>query len=469
MNNQEFRDKVYEKYEYYKDKTNDEFFYKKSLKKSSKILRMVAGICTITILTGAIGIAANIGGTEIMPILNWLGINIPKEEYQKYKVQVENIGVAAEETSINLASTMCVDGFTVLEFDVHLSQEDKECLRIGEKLYSDEEIEEQKKYEYEYLRENLEKSREYMTEEEIATVLDIIENGPWNWESSKDLIYTVELIFNEKSINEIVGVDNEKQSRYLSNNFSVIVDGERHFLRGRSDQKTVKVSEYEYKIYQMFLFTEEELQGKENFNITLNDLVLQSETDPNSVKKLTRAGNYSLYNSNDKGVIYIADTLNIPISSNNVSESIVFEKQEIKYNTLTEEIEKVRVTPLQTIVEIKNTFTNASLESLTGIEKENYISNIFYKVYDGNGNEIPSSTYEIKRQITYSDGRVEEWGVGDIRTYLDFNDAILEIVEYIVIENKEDIKSLRIVPIIEVKEKNEFVKKEIGEFNINLK
>ncbi len=87
-------------------------------------------------------------------------------------------------------------------------------------------------------------------------------------------------------------------------------------------------------------------------------------------------------------------------------------------------------------------------------------------------NEIPSINLETKRTITYSNGKQENWAIGDIGTYKDFNNAKLETIEYLIIEQRDDIASLKIIPKVEEITFNEtgtlFNWKEIGEYNIDI-
>ena len=63
-----------------------------------------------------------------------------------------------------------------------------------------------------------------------------------------------------------------------------------------------------------------------------------------------------------------------------------------------------------------------------------------------NGKEINSSNYEFERKITYSDGKEEEWSPGQIdATRIPFEDATLETIDYIFIENHENNSRIEIV------------------------
>ena len=56
---------------------------------------------------------------------------------------------------------------------------------------------------------------------------------------------------------------------------------------------------------------------------------------------------------------------------------------------------------------------------------------------------------ETKRTVTYENGKVEEWYVGDIGTYKSFYNAKMNLQDYIIIERDPEIKSINVIPIIE--------------------
>ena len=109
-----------------------------------------------------------------------------------------------------------------------------------------------------------------------------------------------------------------------------------------------------------------------------------------------------------------------------------------------------------------------SLSNLCNTSDKNYIGLCNYKVYDENGNELTSCSYETNRVITYADGSIEQWEVGDIGTYKDFKNATLNLTEYIIVEKKDETESLEIVPIFEQPSNNVVEKVEGNSFNFGL-
>ena len=107
-----------------KRRNNKKFFFK-------KLVTVVASFALV--LIGSVSVYAACGGTiNGKPVIEWLGIKFSKEEYDNYKVEVKDKQFSYNETTINLVSTVCDEGFTILEFDVKLSKEDKKQLKLDE-------------------------------------------------------------------------------------------------------------------------------------------------------------------------------------------------------------------------------------------------------------------------------------------------------------------------------------------------
>ena len=79
--------------------------------------------------------------------------------------------------------------------------------------------------------------------------------------------------------------------------------------------------------------------------------------------------------------------------------------------------------------------------------------------------EYKENFWSGKRTITYENGIKEEWAPGDIGTYKDFKNATMDITEYIIIEKKDNINGIKIVPFERADLTNEG--NELGELNIN--
>ena len=384
-----------------------------------KFVTIMASI--MVVFVGSISVYAAFGGTiGGKPVLEWIGIRF-SDEYENYKVNVEGQEVAYNETKIDLVSTVCDEGFTILEFDVKLSKQDKEYLRLGESIITEEDIQQAKEIDEERFNE-IGKTPAYN-----------------HLMEAKDTMNTVALIF--------FGQEQEEYGKIVYNpepTYNVIIDGEEMWTK--TTQTVTKISDYEYKVYQLFLLTDDELKGKENFKISLNRVVLGNTGE----KKKTESGMQTINTANNARYINIGGEFEVEVSKEKALQNtnvIYPENAEVTYKKMTQKIEEVKVTPLQIIAKVSTTINDVSLRSLSSTWNEDHIGLIDFKVYDNNNQELSSCQYETKRVITYENGKTEEWATGDIGTFKDFENATMYLTEYIIIEKKEDVDSIKIVPV----------------------
>ncbi len=384
-----------------------------------KFVTIMASI--MVVFVGSISVYAAFGGTiGGKPVLEWIGIRF-SDEYENYKVNVEGQEVAYNETKIDLVSTVCDEGFTILEFDVKLSKQDKEYLRLGESIITEEDIQQAKEIDEEQFNET----------GKTPAYNHLME--------AKDTMNTVALIF--------FGQEQEEYGKTVYNpepTYNVIIDGEEMWTK--TTQTVTKISDYEYKVYQLFLLTDDELKGKENFKISLNRVVLGNTGE----KKKTESGMQTINTANNARYINIGGEFEVEVSKEKALQNtnvIYPENAEVTYKKMTQKIEEVKVTPLQIIAKVSTTINDVSLQSLSSSWNEDHIGLIDFKVYDNNNQELSSCQYETKRVITYENGKTEEWATGDIGTFKDFENATMYLTEYIIIEKKEDVDSIKIVPV----------------------
>lgn len=384
-----------------------------------KFVTIMASI--MVVFVGSISVYAAFGGTiGGKPVLEWIGIRF-SDEYENYKVNVEGQEVAYNETKIDLVSTVCDEGFTILEFDVKLSKQDKEYLRLGESIITEEDIQQAKEIDEEQFNET----------GKTPAYNHLME--------AKDTLNTVALIF--------FGQEQEEYGKIVYNperTYNVIIDGEEMWTK--TTQTVTKISDYEYKVYQLFLLTEDELEGKENFKISLNRVVLGNTGE----KKKTESGMQTINTANNARYINIGGEFEVEVSKEKALQNtnvIYPENAEVTYKKMTQKIEEVKVTPLQIIAKVSTTINDVSLQSLSSSWNEDHIGLIDFKVYDNNNQELSSCQYETKRVITYENWKTEEWATGDIGTFKDFENATMYLTEYIIIEKKEDVDSIKIVPV----------------------
>ncbi|MCI8291397.1 MAG: hypothetical protein HFJ25_04000 [Clostridia bacterium] len=335
------------------------------------------------ICVGGLGVYASYGGKIAgKTVLEWLGVTF-SDEYDNYKVNVDGQKLVNNGMSISLESTVCDEGAMILEFN----------LKLGENC------------------------SEEITEDSIS------------------------VSFNNRLITDETGT-------YLEglNNFSIIIDGEEFWIRPRAGQIINKISDNEFKVYQMYFLTDKELGDKRKFNITLNNVVIVLENE--ELQYLPLEGEFNVRVSKEMAI--------------ENSQLIKPECEEVKYKNMTKKVEQVINTPLQTIVRVSSIYENLSLNSLENTRSNDYVDNIEYKTYNQNGKRLGTYSYETKRTVTYSDGTVEEWEQGDIGTSKNFKNSKMELTEYIIVEKNDESSFIR----IEASEQSG--KKAFGSFKINL-
>ena len=397
--------------------------------KSSKInylkRMIVAFISTVIALVGSVTVYASFGGTiSGKPILEWIGLKF-SDQYEDYKVGVEGQEITYNETKIELISTVCDDGYTILEFDVKLSKEDKEYLKLGEKLITEQELEESK------IREEENKDK--------LTMGFVAGEEPYSYlVRYKDLINTIRITFNE-NYNEIGKL-----------RCNIIIDGEKFYVP--STQSATKISDYEYKVYQLYFITDKELGNKKEFSISLTANSLGNIADTDSYRKQNPDASIVIANRpNNARKIELNGEFNIDVSKNKAVENTKVIKpnsNQSTYKHMSKKVEEIRITPLQIIAKVTTHIDNVSLRSLSYTRNKDYIGITDFKVYDNLSNELVSHNFEVKRTITYANGEVEEWSPGDIGTYKSFYNAQMDLVEYLIIEKKDNVSEIKIIPTV---------------------
>lgn len=373
------------------------------------IKRLVTTMASlILVFMGTVSVYAVCGGTiNGKPVLEWLGIKF-SDEYENYRVEADRQELyTSTNSSIKLEATVCDDGFTVLEFNIKLSDKDIKQMKIGETLSPEE------------------------------TFWDIENNKPLDVEP-------IFLSFNDRIISDETGT-------YIDslNNFNIIIDGEEYWLRPRTAQTVTQISESEFKVYQMYFLTDKELNGKEEFTITLENVCVRSG------KAITNEG---------WEFVQAKGQFDIKVSKENAVKNtkvIIPKYEDIREKDMTKNIDKIWVTALQTIVRVRTTYEDVSLNRLENTKNIDYIDTNVYDVYNEKEEKLSSHAYETKRIVTYSDGKTEEWEQGDIGTSNNFTNAKIELTEYIIIE-KDETKEINIT----VKNLKENI---LGNFKIDLK
>lgn len=395
--------------------------------------------------------AATGGKIEGIPATDWLGIKF-SDKYVEYKQPVENQVLAFKNTSVELVSTLCNEGLTILEFDVKLSEEDYQKLKIDESVITDE-----------YLQQMEEIKGRTKDEKEIKKIEESIEER-------KNTLFTIALTLNNDQKGGTYNYDkfNPNMDWYAN----LYIDDIPYYVS--SMQKIEKINKYEYKVYNFYLITDDILNNKNNFKISLknNKLVNMADwkvrilTDKGIEETSQTTSNTWFGNVNTMIMESMSENMKIPpmskidlpgefevnVSKNDIlKDSKVIENPDIKseFRNITQTVEKVVASPIQTIVKINHSATqqssNAYANRYTNPNIEHLPLTREYKVYDANGKELSCFPTRNKNTLIYSNGTREDYDPHDIPNKK-YSNATWETIEYLLIENT-DTDYIKIVPV----------------------
>lgn len=388
-----------------------------------KISTIIASLILV-LFSGWTVYAAFNGTINGESIFEWIGIKFSNKTYQQYKESI-NETILKNETNVTLESTLYDEGFTIIEFDVTLSKEDKEYLNIGEKVVPDDYIENDK---YEPSITGTTIDGRNLTNKELKQKIA---------EDNKDRV--IDNIWLSINNNIKIFEDGYIYIEAPHSNMNIILNDNKIFARHNTTQIVNKISDYEYKVYQIYFLTDEKIGDQEEFEITIKDLALGT--------------NYTKVDGGQKNIL-IPGEFKVKLSKNktkNDTDIIYPNIEPIKYNNSSQFVQNIMKTPMITMVKI-----SAEIKNVNSYNIENYISPLSYNVIDENGVQIPSQKIETKKQLIYSNGKVEDWPIEDIFNNRYFSNANLLLEEYIIIENGNN--SIK----IEAYENNN----EIGNFNL---
>lgn len=448
---------------------------------------LTAIISILTTIIGTFGVYAATGGKiEGIPATDWLGIKF-SDKYVEYKQTVENQILAFEDTSVQLTSTVCNEGITILEFNIKLSEEDYKKLNLNGNILTDEYLQEQ------------EENKNKVRDEAIYELKMKKYNEEWakgsNRTKYEDIVVTEEEI-NAKCEEKIAQIEANIEERRntgfipaLSLNYmqeggtynydkfnpnmiwyaSIYIDETPYYVKNW--QKIEKISDCEYKVYEMYILDDDVLEGKETFKITLknNKLVnrINWKTHNNTWEGECQWFASSTHNP-DVSAIDLPGEFEVTVSKNNIlNDSLVMENPDIKseFRNITQTVEKVVVSPIQTIVKINHSATQQSSNAFAGKYSNPNIEHLpltrEYKVYDDEGNELSCFSTTNKHTLIYSNGTREDYDPHDIPNKK-YSNATWETVEYLLIENT-DTSYIKIVPVETVRNPVEGVEDHGGE------
>lgn len=249
------------------------------------------------------------------------------DNYPQYLEKLDQ-RTAGDGVQVALESYLCDEGFLDLQFRVKIGEEKLEAFREGKDA---------------------------------------------NWE--EPLTY---LSFNDP-VMEKNGV---RSLRLGGANYTLNIDGQDIWLRGRTARSVEKVGVGEYVVQQMWFLGEDVLEGKDEFRISLKDVAVGLGEDC-----IPMEGGFDLTVSKAKAA---ASTVTVEMKDN------VWSPRE----GVTKTVEKVSQTPLQTIFRIRSVYTGISSEEMN-------IDSWDYLVYDAAGQARATYSARVAAEITYADGTVE--------------------------------------------------------------
>lgn len=448
-----------------------------------KVIIIIASI--LSTLVGTFSVYAATGGKiGGMPAFDWIGLKF-SEQYVEYKQPVENQILAFENTSVELVSTLCNEGLTILEFDVKLSEEDYKKLKIDESVITDEflqQMEEMKKktkdeiigeLQQDVIEEEIQKGNYQITptDEQINKKYEErIKNIDKSIEERKNTLFTIALTLNNDQKGGTYNYDkfNPNTDWYAN----LYIDDTPYYVA--SMQKLEKINKYEYKVYNFYLISDDILKNKNDFKITLknNKIVnmanwkvrmLSEKGLEENTKNLSDNwfGNVNIKimeNESETMKIPTISTIDLPgefevnVSKNDIlKDSKVIENPDIKseFRNITQKVEKVVASPVQTVVQVKHSASQQSSNTFANRYSNPEIEHLpitnRYKVYDSDGRELSCLALSNKNTLIYSDDTREDYDKHDIPNKK-YSNATWETVEYLLIENTTS-EYIKIVPV----------------------
>ena len=448
-----------------------------------KVIIIIASI--LSTLVGTFSVYAATGGKiGGMPAFDWIGLKF-SEQYVEYKQPVENQILAFENTSVELVSTLCNEGLTILEFDVKLSEEDYKKLKIDESVITDEflqQMEEMKKktkdeiigeLQQDVIEEEIQKGNYQITptDEQINKKYEErIKNIDKSIEERKNTLFTIALTLNNDQKGGTYNYDkfNPNTDWYAN----LYIDDTPYYVT--SMQKLEKINKYEYKVYNFYLISDDILKNKNDFKITLknNKIVNMANWKVRMLSEKGLEENTKNLSDNWFGNVNIkimeneSETMKIPsistidlpgefevnVSKNDIlKDSKVIENPDIKseFRNITQKVEKVVASPVQTVVQVKHSASQQSSNTFANRYSNPEIEHLpitnRYKVYDSDGRELSCLALSNKNTLIYSDGTREDYDKHDIPNKK-YSNATWETVEYLLIENTTS-EYIKIVPV----------------------
>lgn len=392
-------------------KTKNFKFY---IKKLSTIIASL-----ILVLFSGLSVYATFGGTiNGTNIFEWIGIKISNQQFNEYK---ENIGkqiYSNDGTTITLVSTFYDGNLAILEFDVTLNEKDKNYLKIGQNVVTEN----------------------YINKNSVENDLDVIIDGKklTSQETKKIQVKqheneTIDKIWFSINNKEITDKNGNPYIEGTYNNNYIIINDKEYYLRHNAKQIVNKVSDYEYKVFQTYLLPQENYQNVDKLKLKMNNLeIISNKTQlGDTQKRIHLLDNYEI-EVKKNGYIKNMDNLSITNSINN-------------HKKISQKIDYISTSPIQTTIKISTQLENVNYDELVDLNNKNYIGQLYYEIYDENNNLLSSYKVETKRKIIYSNGETEEWEIDSVTPSEYFENAKIELTHYLICEKSESNLTIKTV------------------------
>lgn len=368
-----------------------------------KICTLVASL--VIILFGGISVYAALGGKiDGENVFEWIGIKVSNKQYNEYKEKVEEQIYLENNTDVTLDSTFYDGELAILEFNVKLSEKDKEYLNIGETVVTEEYI--NKKTEDNTIDVFIDGKQ--LTPEEVKAI---------EIEEHKDeKIDKIWLSINNK---ETVDKNGNTYIEAAHNNNRIIINDTEYYLRQNAQQNIKKINDYEYKVFQTYFIPQEEYKDNDILNFTIDSMDVLPDNNQlgESQKRIHISDNYKIQVKKNERIAQID---NISVTT---SDKKMFQK-----------VDYVATSPIQTTIKITTKLSNIDYNEIINTNNNNYISNINYEIYDENNNALSFYKIELSKKIIYSDGKKEELELDEPIASEDLKDAEIELTQYIICE-----------------------------------
>lgn len=540
IDDKEYLSKVYQKIN--TRLANGETQNKRRLKAKTTITVIVSSIIALgTSLTVYAALGGTIGGK---PILDWFGIDF-SEKYSEYVLPINNESIETNGAKLTLTNTVCDEGFTTFEFNLILNEEAKKILgntldeenlvisfndRTGISSHNNKieingevyDIKSSRRHQqvikisdYEYkiyqmyflTEDELKEKINFMVTLDNISIVNMSEKQDFkervrNYKKESETIeQQLYKSGSNKKIEEILK-DYDDNSTYIQikndasipNDFKIMLEtawfengnitlndnqtGLKTFAKNyKSKVSTIDDILYENNIYEDI----ETILAKYSDDITVDEIQKDYLSDYSNVGKDLSAEEYEreiekinkemsperkhkrnelftlllLYNQAE-GIreknIAMSGNFNINLSKNTILKDtniISQDLQTVNYKKMNISVDKVTVTPIQTIISLTSTINDISSNSIKNTNDKDYIGLIGYYVYDNNGNQLVNHQFEQKRTLILNNGNIIDGESSNIVNNLTFDNATMNLKNYISIRTNESFDSIKIVPYIQ--------------------